>query len=184
MRGRAALILRAGVPGRRGRCRRGDDGSARGGTGSAPAPCCVEHGVAVQPRPGHGSVHHPSGRYRRDRPRGDQCHPGPDRVHGEPLRLFLRLPDGVDRARSQRRPDGASKPSGRPLSSRPPASPSAAPCGPPCTARSRWRVWRRRRRQRWPSPTTACSPPGRTTSPTTTTAGRSSSSGTRRARPC
>ncbi len=113
--------------------------------------------------------------------------PAPPSPRPRPPRADSTASTSTRRSRPSRASTPTSRckpPSGRPPSSRHPASPSAAPCGPPCTARSRWPVWRGRRRQRGPSRTAACSPPGRTTWPTTTTAGRSSSSGTRRARPC
>ena len=57
-----------------------------------------------------------------------------------PVRLLLRVSDGLDRARNQRRPRRSSPLSGRRRSSRRHGSRSSAPSGLRCTARSRWRA--------------------------------------------
>ena len=161
--------------------------SPPGAGAAAPrTPRGVEHGVAVPPQAGRRPVHVEPGGHHRDREGCDEPVALPGFAHGPALRLLLRVPDGRP-TETTANADLTVQPAetGRRASSRRRASPSSAPCGPRCTARSRvaglahaaLTVGR-------PPRTTACCPPGRTTSPTTTTAGRSSSSGIRRARPC
>ena len=155
------------------------------GGGALPA-TPVEHGVAVPPGAGGRSVHRKPGRHRASAERGRPATAEPRHRRHAPLRLLLRVPDGVDRDDGQREPHRAAGRAGGGDGAGLSLLPGLQRVGahvPPGHGGGSERGAATSRRSS-PPRTPACCRRGRTISPTTTTADRSSSSGTRRARPC
>ena len=116
-------------------CRRADGGSAPSGTGHAPTRRRVEHGLAVQPRPSGGSVHHQSGGHGRERARGDAAVPRPDRAarRAASIASTCTRPSRGSQASTPTSTVQASERAAALVQAS--ASPNGALCGHPCTAR-------------------------------------------------